>query len=193
MEKENLDPLQSVHIIEQMISSVRQQVSHNGHLYLLWGWVVLVCSLLHFSAIYWGWWAEGHWVWLATWGAGLYQFFYMRRRKRAQRIATYSDEVLAGIWLVFVGASIVTSIIIFQKAGWDTMYPLIMLLYGIPTILSGVVLRFRPLVVGGLICWGLALLAAFVPLLYNLIITAAAVVAAWIVPGYMLNARYKLA
>lgn len=35
-------------VINAMINSIRNQFAENGHLYLLCGWVILVCSTSHF-------------------------------------------------------------------------------------------------------------------------------------------------
>jgi hypothetical protein len=64
-------------------------------------------------------------------------------------------------------------------------------LYGMPTVLSGSILRFRPLVAGGIGCWVLAIFSAFISYEYQLLLLSAAVVIAWIVPGYLLRVRFK--
>ena len=38
----------SLTIIQAMINKAKDQFSENGHLYLLWGWVILICSIGHF-------------------------------------------------------------------------------------------------------------------------------------------------
>ncbi len=190
MENETLGPHQSLQIIESMINTAKNRLSSNGHLYLLWGWVVLICSLLHFAGIYWKLFDQPQMVWFGTWVAGIYQMIYLSRHGRKKKITNYTDDILSAIWLVFVGCGAVTGFVVIRLANWEVMYALILMLYGIPTILSGVVLRFRPLIIGGLICWSLSAIATFVPLLYNLLLISVAVVVAWIVPGYLLNKKY---
>lgn len=65
-----------------------------------------------------------------------------------------------------------------------------LVLYGMPTILSGVILKFRPLIIGGFICWALVVVSIFIPVEYHLLLIAIAVIAAWIIPGYMLQNLY---
>ena len=64
-------------------------------------------------------------------------------------------------------------------------------MYGSPTFISGVAIRFLPLKIGGIVCWGLAFIAKFTADIYVLLLLALAVLAAWIVPGYLLKAKYK--
>lgn len=73
------------------------------------------------------------------------------------------------------------------------MYPIILMLYGMPTFLSGAIMRFKALMFGAVVCWVLAVVATFVDPLNTLLLLALAVITAWIVPGYILKAKYKAA
>lgn len=190
MTEEKFDPLQSLQLIESMINRAKNRFSDNGHLYLLWGWVVFICSLIHFAAIKWQLWPNPEMIWMGTWAAFIYQFIYMARHRRKSRVSSYADGLLKVVWLVFVGCGVIMAFAIGRSGSWQSMYPLILMLYGIPTILSGTILRFKPLVIGGLICWGLCIFSVFLPLIYNLLLIALAVVSAWIIPGYLMQKRY---
>ena len=191
MTDEKLEPVQSLRLIEQMIEQAKGRFSENGHLYLLWGWVIFGCSLFHFIAIEWQLLPHPEMVWMATWLAFIYQAIYLYRHRHTRRVRTYADTLIGAVWLVFVGCGFITGFVVSSKGGWETVYPLILMLYGMPTILSGVILRFRPLIIGGLICWILCLTAVYLPLKYNLVLVSLAVVAAWIIPGYMMQVRFK--
>jgi hypothetical protein len=190
MEQEKLAPLQSLQLIESMINQAKNRLSDNGHLYLLWGWVILVCSLGHFAGIRWQLVERPEWIWSLTWGAFLYQTVYLIRDKRKTLVSTYTDQILKAVWMVFVGCGLIMGIVVSRGGSWQTMYPLILMLYGVPTILSGAILHFRPLIFGGIICWVLSIIGAFIPLLYNLLLVAIAVISAWIIPGYLMKKRY---
>ncbi|MBC7588606.1 MAG: hypothetical protein H7178_09625 [Chitinophagaceae bacterium] len=104
---------------------------------------------------------------------------------------TYTDEVEAYVWIAFSVVMMLTIFLMAKNNAFNTMYPMFLVLYGIPTFLSGIVLRFKPLKVGGIICWVLAVIASFVWFEYQLLFLSLAVIAAWIVPGYLLRAKYK--
>ena len=69
--------------------------------------------------------------------------------------------------------------------------PAFLALYGMPTFMSGILLRFRPLVIGGIGCWVLSVLTRFIDYDYQLLMLAAAMVIAWIIPGYILRSNYQ--
>lgn len=191
MANENLDPAQSLQLIESMINKAKNRFGENGHLYLIWGWVILVCSLFHFTALEYNLIDRPEWVWGLTWLAFGYQAFYLARQNKKVRVSTYTDDILKAIWLVFVCCGIIVAFVTAKGGGLIILYPLILMLYGIPTILSGTVLRFSPLVVGGIACWVLSIVSLFVSLKYNLLLISAAVVFAWIVPGYLMKKRFS--
>jgi hypothetical protein len=66
-----------------------------------------------------------------------------------------------------------------------------MAMYGMPTFLSGIILKFKPLKIGGICCWVLAFLAPFTPPDYQYLLMAGAVALAWIVPGHLLRKKFK--
>ena len=52
MQDENITQQQSLVIIESMINKAKNQFSENGFAYLLWGWVILFCSVSQFVLQY---------------------------------------------------------------------------------------------------------------------------------------------
>lgn len=123
-------------------------------------------------------------------GCCLPDFFHCQE-KEERKSKAYTDEMGAYVWMAF-GVMMLISVFLMAKNNmWDKTYPVFLTLYGMPTFLSGVVLRFKPLRVGGIICWMLAIASAFIGTDYQLLLLAAAVIAAWITPGYLLRAKYK--
>jgi hypothetical protein len=71
--------------------------------------------------------------------------------------------------------------------------PIVLTVYGMPIFLSGIILRFKPLVIGGIGCWVLSIAATFISNYdYQFLLIPLAMVIAWITPGYLLRAKYKL-
>lgn len=197
MQDEIRSERESLMIIEQMINTAKSQFSEDGHLYLLWGWVVLICSISQFILFHY---FHSPWhftVWILTWVAIGYQVAYIRRKRKRRTVTTYTDTILRSVWVTFLVVIMLMAAVIgniFQAKGMDfysTVYPLFLLVYGIPTYISGSILKFRPLLVGGLACWALAVITAILPGDWQILMLAPGMIVAWIVPGYMLRARYK--
>lgn len=193
MTEEPLHPLESLQLIDAMINKAKNRFSENGHMYLVWGWVILVCSLSHFLLQNVFKVEKFYLVWLLTWGALFYQFIYLRNKKRKQIVTTYTDDIIKYVWLTFVAMMVLSMIVVTRFSSHPHNTDAVFLvLYGMPTFLSGIILKFPPLMRGGIFCWTLSLLSLFIPLEYHMLLISAAVIAAWILPGYLLQKHYRL-
>ena len=194
MNEEKFSPEQSLQVIQSMIEKAKNQFSENGHLYLLWGWVVFICSVVQFVLLKFVHFEQHYYVWMVCWLAFIYQVFYLRKQNRVKRVATYTDRMMGYIWISFVVLMILVGITI-GEVGKENYYklisPIFLAIYGVPTFLCGMFLRFRPLVMGGIGCWVLSVIAHFIPYDYQLLLLSAAMVIAWIIPGYSLQKKYQ--
>ena len=192
--EEQFSPQQSLAVIQSMIETAKNQFSESGHLYLLWGWLVFVCSIAQFIMLTFFAYEYHYMVWMLTWLAFIYQTIYLIREKKKERVRTYTDSIIGFVWLVFVVMMVLFGVLFGRELGEDyyrMISPGFLALYGMPTFLSGIILKFKPLVLGGLGCWLLSILSLFIPYEFQLLLLAAAMVIAWIIPGYMLRAKYK--
>jgi len=193
MQEENITGQQSLELIQSMINRARNQFSENGHLYLVWGWVVLICSvgqfiLLHFFAY-----PNHYLVWMLTWLVVVYQFVYLIKNRKKEKVKTYTGDIVSYVWIVFVILMFMTGFLMARSPLGHTrelVNPLILSLYGMPTFLSGKILRFQPLILGGIFCWILSIVSTFIPYDFQLLFFGIAVIIAWIIPGYLLRKRY---
>lgn len=196
MQDEPLSGAESMQIIQNMINKAKNQFSENGFSYLLWGWAVVICGLSQFMLFYF---FEVSWhyvVWFLTWAVLVVQFLYVRRQKKQKRVETYTGEILKYVWICFVIVIFLNSFILGILLGpgyYKYFNPMLLISYGIPTFLSGIILRFRSLVIGGIFCWILAIVASFTPYIFQSLELVGAVAVAWIVPGYQLRAKHKKA
>jgi hypothetical protein len=52
-------------------------------------------------------------------------------------------------------------------------------------------MRFKPLMVGGICCWLLSIAASFITTIEVILLLVPAVLFGFIIPGYLLRARFK--
>lgn len=194
MPEEKFTPEQSLELIGQMINKAKNKFGENGHLYLLWGWAILACSLAQFILAYYVKWEHHYMVWFLTWLVFIYQMIYLARQKKREKVKTYTDDIIKIVWITFVVLMFLFGFL-FGKLMGEEYYkffnPGILALYGMPTVLSGAILKFRPLVIGGIFCWILSIISTYISFQYQLLLLSAAVIAAWIIPGYLMRKRFK--
>ncbi len=186
-----ITPAESLQLIESMINRARDKFNENGHLYLLWGWVILICSVFHFVAWHFSLFPRPQVVWMLTWLAAIYQTIYLIKKKKERRVKTYTDDILANVWTVFIVCMFLMVFVMVKKEAYDKAYPMLLVLYGMPTFLSGKILKVKALSVGGVCCWILAIAATFITLKYQLLLIGLAVISAWIIPGYTMQSKFK--
>jgi len=178
-------------LIYEMIENSKTQIRENAFFYLLWGWLVLIASLSHFFLMKFGIY-KSYLVWpvLMTSGMVISIIAGIRMGKKAG-YRTHIDTAVIYLWYGFFFALMV--IIAFSVGGkitWEMSNVLIIVLYGLGTFVSGGILKFKPLIIGGICCWIIALCKFFVPDEYSLLLVAASIIIAYLIPGYLLrNAR----
>lgn len=197
MPDKSINEKEGMQIIQEMIQTARNQYTENGHLYLIWGWVILLCSIAHFLLDQY-FHVEGfNKVWLLTWVALSYQFYYLSKKKKRVKVRTFADKVMGYVWTAFPVALFLCGFAIVFIAGkqgvnvYAVLYPVFLALYGIPTYISGQVLKVPSLKWGGIICWGLSSSSVFMPDEYRILLLGLAGIFAWIIPGFNLQAQYK--
>jgi hypothetical protein len=191
MQEEKFSAKDSLQLIDSMINQAKNRFSENGFLYLLWGWMIFFCSIGNFILIQLQWFKHPEIIWTTWWIAVIFQVVYLAKKKKTEKVKTYSENIINYIWVSFGICMFVLSFILRQTNGWDRICSFALMLYGIPTFLSGVVMQFKSLKIGGIACWILSLLSAFISPVYGLLLLAAGMVAAWIIPGYLLRKKYN--
>lgn len=194
MEKE-FNPHESLQLIQGMINKAQNKFADNSFLYLLWGWVVFGCALFQYVVVKFKIDVITHpeWVWFSTIGASIYQFIFLAKLEKNSLASTYTDELIKYSWIVFGISMTLISFVISKANAWNLAYPIIFVMYGIPTFLCGVIMKFNPLKIGAICCWIFAIVGTFVSSLELLLLLALAMVTTWIIPGYLLRKKFKTA
>ncbi|MDF7809778.1 hypothetical protein [Hymenobacter sp. YC55] len=180
----------SLRLIQNMIQEAKQDLNDNSFDLLLWGWLVLLAALLHYGLLQIGF--SKPWIaWPILMGLGTVAAFVNgARRSRRQRVRTALGDFMVYLWGGF-GVLMIMLIGVGIVSGWSKAYPLIIALYGLGTFATGGALRFRPLVWGGAACWLLATVAFRTAFDTQLLLVAAAVLVAYVIPGHMLKNQYN--
>ena len=162
--------------------------------YLLWGWVLLIASLLCYfvlrylivNEIYEGMYWKSMLCWVVPIVGGLIIGKIIKMRKRKNEIVrTHIDRYLAILWTAAGFTFVIMVFICYLLDVYPT--PFILVGVGLVTFVSGFMVRFNPLMIGGIIFSAAGIVSAFTPGLAQLLIFAAALVPGYLVPGYLLK------
>jgi hypothetical protein len=193
----NFSPEQSLLLIESMINRAKDKYAEDGFMYLVWGWFVFVCSIAQFVLLHVLNYEHHYIVWLATIPVFIFQFFYTRKKYSHTAVVTYTDSIIGFVWITFAIVLVLLCFLVgFLTTGeyYTHIVHIVLAIYGMPVFLTGVIIRFKPLIYGGIACWVLCILSTFIKTYdYQFLFIPAAMLFAWIIPGYRLRSKYKSA
>jgi hypothetical protein len=124
-------------------------------------------------------------VWYLVIPGAFISLGYGFARGRKARVHTYADKVWMWTWVAFMIAMIVLFVIHSKSLG--SISPYILMLAGFPTFVSGIIIRFRPLIIGGICFWVLAILVYLAPPSLGQLGIPLAMITGYLIPGYMLK------
>jgi hypothetical protein len=187
MEKD-LTPHESLSIIRSMIDKTKHSISDSSHYFLLWGYAVFLGCSIQFALIKAGY--EKHYMaWWITVAALVVHILLGIRDSKKEKVSTYVGEANGYLWMG-IGFGFMVLAFIFSKLGWQYCFPFYILFYGLGTFVSGNMLRFKPLITGGAVCYVLAIIATFVEYDIQILLTAVSILISYIVPGHLLRMQY---
>jgi hypothetical protein len=186
----DFSPAESLQLIRSMIETTKTSLSDNSHFFLLWGWATLVGCLLQYYLLVIANYSHHYYAWLVTPIALLLHFIFIYKHKKQQRAKTFIGETMGFIWFI-IGFSYLALAIVFIKIGWQYCFPFYIMLYSIGTYISGSILSFKPMRIGGGICLVLVAIAPFLDYSLQILLAAFAILISYLIPGYLLRSQYR--
>ncbi|MFL5810823.1 MAG: hypothetical protein ACJ749_14980 [Flavisolibacter sp.] len=186
--EEDFSPQQSLQLIQSMISRTKTNISGNRFNFLLWGWYTFIAMISQFVLKVIVHYEHHYFVWLGTIPLTIITIVHAVKRQRSEPAKTYIGESMKFLWTgIGVCFFILGFVISAAKEGWMYSYPFFIMLYGLGTFVSGRLLNFSPLIIGGIFNWILACVSAFVSFDYQLLCAATAILTSYIIPGHLLK------
>ena len=186
--EKQINESEGLEIIQKMINTVKADIDDNSFYNILWGWLVFVASLGHYFFVMAGY-EHPYIMWLLMPVGGVVTAIYASKHERNKKVRTYLDDLMKYVLIAFL-VSLVMVLISMSKLQLNT-YPMVMMVYGSWLFISGGTIRFKPLLVGGIINWILGYIAFFVSFDLQLLLLALAVLLGYIIPGYLFKKKYS--
>jgi hypothetical protein len=211
-QSKTLSESESLALITQMINKAKDSYHDTGLGAMMWGAVIAVCSLVKLSEIHFGYRLPFD-IYLLTLVAIIPQVFITIKEKRERKVKSYDDAYMDYIWLGFgiaIFLMIHTVNLVFaglrplqeeyrllsgKESGfhfYEFVSPFFLILYGLPTFITGAACRFKPMLWGGLFCWACCVITIYTPIKVDLLLTAASAILAWFVPGLIMEKEYRI-
>jgi len=218
-EEKKMTEQESLQLIADMIKKAKGSYHDSGINSLLWGSVVAIASLVSFLQRQYDF-SIGFDIWIIVTAAIIPQIVMSIREKKASKVKQYDNDLLDAAWLVFAisifGLTFYQSIVpavtekLINAEGWSMMkhyidgskpdevilpftpslYSVYILIYAFPTLVTGIVKKFKPMVIGAIITYALFILSCFTESKYDMLLGAIAALVCWFIPGIILRKKY---
>ncbi len=186
MKEKEISQEEGLKIISDMIGQAKSNIASGGSFYfLMWGFVVAIANLsfyyLEVVVAY----DKPYIVWMVTFPAVIVTIIYSSRQKKKAVVHGHLDNIHGQIWIGIFVCMMITLVFaakigMFQNA-------IILLLSGLGTYVTGQMLKFTPLILGGITLWLGAIIAFMVTPTDQSLVAGIAIIIGYIIPGFLLK------
>ena len=180
---------ESLKIITEMIYKTKVNIRQGSFHLLFWGWLIFVCCLTEYLLMTFAHYSHHYYVWFITIPGVFVSLIYGFMTGRKETVHTYADRIYMWTWMGFMFTTIVLFIV--QSKNLSTVGIYILLLAGFPTFVSGFIIKFKPLIIGGICFWLIAIAVNYAGPSISSLGMAVAVLTGYLIPGYMLRNKVK--
>jgi hypothetical protein len=213
-----LNEKESLELIGQMISTAKNNLQKGtGKIFLLWGYLVagisfatvVLSMILPKQTAY-----NAYLVWFLMFLGMPVHFWLIKKRENERLVMTYIEKLMNWVWIgftisilvVILGMLLDTVLLSFFVNGlrggndfvywfqWLLLTPIMLCLYGFALFVSGKAYGFKPLVIGGIVCFIGSFFLLFSihktgVVYFQQLVLCISAVAGFVIPGHLLNRK----
>lgn len=210
---------ESLQLITEMIRKAKSNYHENGTGPILWGTVIAVCGIFTFFQIQYNWNTGAFSIWYLALVAIIPQIIIDIRDRKQKLVKTHMCAVIDVVWQIY-GFSVFALIFYFNTVPGasgqlmaaegkellvknlltgeiTSIHPfvpsqgsLLLLLYGIPTLITGIARKFKPMLIGGIFCYVCFVVSCYTSNKYDFLMNGIAAIFNWLIPGFILRRTY---
>lgn len=193
--EERFDEKQSLLLIREMIQVSQNKLKNDGILFILWGWLLFAISFGAFlkSKIeipYLAKQAMSYVMAAIFFLIVIYSVYYILRQRK--KVQTYIGISLRYVWISLVVCLILINVILFNVLGTFNVrlqHAVFMVFMAFAVLITGGILRYDPLIFGGVIFGFLAFFSSYLSIENQLLMESIAWLIAFIIPGHVLYSK----
>jgi len=193
MDEHNFTPEESLLLISKTIEETKQRFQENGHIIVLWGCITFSVFFLQYFFELVGWYKKFDIIWtciLFPLGA-IYTFFYIRGKEKKNQIPKNILGRILGTMGWVVGTNLMILGFFFNDKLGNAIAPIFLILLALMIIMVGVSIKFKPLIIGGILMNLIGFGTFLVGREYYGFSLMLGSVVGFIIPGILLNIAKK--
>ena len=179
-----LSPAESLQLIAGVMAGTKEVIRPWRFVFLLWGWLIFTASICFFVLKEY---TDFRFFFLPFPVLVITGILLTMRHYRKQQYTSegYADHYMKQLWTVLGIAFVVVVAVSLIRHIPPFTYT--MVIGGIGTLVTGKIIRFKPLVFGGVVFLALAVVSVFTADAYKPLLQAAGVLFGYLAPGYLLK------
>jgi len=194
MDNSRLTPEESFKVINQAITNLKINYREYGTIFLFWGWILTFASISNFVVLKiliakeayrsMGVYSLGNWGLFALAGF-IIQFIMLRNIDKNKKVYSHLEDYIQKLWTVACASFLIATLLCVRLN--INPPPIMLLLAGMATTTSGLLIKFKPVVIGGISFFIFSIIASFVTNEYIALVVSAAIICGYLIPGYILK------
>lgn len=220
-EENQLSEQESLRLITDMIQKAKKSYHETGISSLLWGSAVFIASFTSFAQQEFEFRLPFD-IWLIVLFAIIPQVVITIRESKFRKFKSHTDIAVDAIYIVYAATlfgliayqNIVPGVTqkLINAEGWEmakhtlngtkadevlipfapSLTSIFILVYAVPTMATGIIKQFKPMVIGAIITYGLFIVSCFTVVKYDMLLSAITALVCWFIPGIILRKRYLM-
>ncbi len=189
MKTEKISAEKSLELITEVIAQARKKFEENGFIFMFWGALIAIASFSQFALLKNQYYAI-HWYpyFLMPLGA-IYSFYYFSKKERRYKHNQISI-IVSYAWF-FLSINTLALGFIFGPLLKANLIPVILILLAVGTIISGISIKSRLLLISGILINFSAFAGFYLQMIYQPLLMGLIGIVAVLIPGIILMIQYK--
>jgi hypothetical protein len=189
MDKTTLTPEESLLLISKTIAETKKRFEENGHIIILWGVLTFTVFLSQYILVLLGLYKLFDIMWttiLFPLGA-IYTFIYVRKKVKKKNLPNTIIGRIVGTMGWAIGLNLMILGFLFRQQLGDAVAPVFLILLALSIIVTGASIKFKPLLIGGILLNLIGLGSFFFIRDYHGLSMMLGALVGLIIPGILLN------
>jgi hypothetical protein len=188
-EEKPLSHQESLHLITDAIARTNENIKQNSFPFLLWGWLIAIASFSFFLLQHYTSFQYYFLPFPVVTIAGVITTVIYYQKTISSSTISYLSNFLYRMWFVLgISFFVVVFINVSQN---HTPFTYTLVIAAIGTLASGLVMKFNPLIMGGILFFVAAIASVYMGDEYKVLLHGAAIIFGYLVPGYLLKTSAK--
>lgn len=189
MQTEKLSAEKSLELITEVITQARKRFEENGFIFMFWGALIAIAAIGQFLLLKNEYYTVNWYPYFLMPLGAIYSLYYFSKKEKNSKHNQIS-MIVSYAW-IFLSINMLVMGFLLGRILIENLIPVILVLLAVGTIISGVSVKSKLLVLSGVLINLSAIVGFYIPILYQPLLMGIVAIVAVFIPGLILMMQYK--